>query len=211
MSVDPLLEGLEKLWARINPNEDAVQSGLLVDLDPAQRRYEQVECTRLRIGRTLARDLDLTRRLASDVLALLPLDGNLYSQLIFPLVAAVGRRRVLEHLIPAVREGDWPARANASCATYWVRVWSPGKSSAERHIDHVADLWPELWRASLEAFVHCPDLDLRMQLHTAFPLGPEHYPPEAAPLLHQARSIAQDYPERFSRLLTGSTGYGVAI
>jgi hypothetical protein len=85
----------------------------------------------------------------------------------------------------------------------------------DRPIDRIDDLRPRFWLACLAAFVSCDDAEARRHLQTAFPLGPEHYPSDAtahtATLLSAAREIAQADPERFERLLRGSTGYGAAI
>ncbi|MQY14405.1 hypothetical protein SRB5_45720 [Streptomyces sp. RB5] len=200
------------LWARISPSESATPIEFPVELDPVSRRYELVEATRLRIGDALTRDVELTRRLSPDVLRLLLLESNRTDQLVHPLIAALGRRRVLDYLIQAARVGEWAARANAASAAYWVRAWAPRRPVVDQRDSHyVADLWPDLWLAALEAFVHCPDVDLQEQLHTAFPLGPGRYPPEAVHVLRQARAIAVAHPDRFARLLDGSTGYGAAI
>lgn len=239
MTGDVLVRRLEALLDRLAPGEALRLEGPLLDLEPAQQRYELVECNRLRLSRLLRRDLRLARRHRAELLALLPLDSNTTSQLVFPLVMALGRRTVLRYLIDAVGQGDWPRRVNASSAAYWVRV-GPGvpdeeklftavrdgtmsvadaraklrrlrEESEQSDTDPVDDLWPALWLASLRAFVDCEDDDLRLRLETAFPLAASHYPPEAAPLCAQAERIALAEPERFARLLNGSTGYGLAI
>ncbi|MFD8754660.1 hypothetical protein ACFV0O_27290 [Kitasatospora sp. NPDC059577] len=200
-----------------------------------QARYEHLEATRLHLSQTLAADLALTMRMADDLLPLLALDDNLTSQLAFPLIAALGRRPVLTHLIDHARTGSWPTRAGACSAAYWVSVWRPTTRRDEiiatarsgtlpveqartlllqdqQHPnDHISDLWPHLWKAAAETFVHCQDDELRQRLQTAFPLDADRYPPEHSPLLGQARLIAEDRSHLFDRLLTHRTGYGIAI
>jgi hypothetical protein len=234
-----LLQRIEALLDHLAPGERVRLGGPLLDLEPARQRYELVECNRLGLSRVLRRDLQLVHRHRAELLALLPLDGNLTSQLVFPLVTALGRRPVLRYIIDAVGQGGWPQRVNASAAAYWVPRGPgiPGReelfvavrdgvmSVADARVklrrlraqpeqtdnDTVADLWPELWLASMRAFVECDDDGLRLRLHAAFPLAAAHYPPEAASLREEAERIALAQPERFGRLFNGSTGYGLAI
>ncbi|WP_202235052.1 hypothetical protein [Actinacidiphila reveromycinica] len=234
-----LPQRLEALMDHLAPEETVRLGGPLLGLEPARQRWELVEGNRLALSRVLRRDLHLVRRHRAELLALLPLDGNVTNQLVFPLVTALGRRPVLRYIIDAVGQGGWPQRANASKAAYWVPkgpsvpgweelfvsvrdgVMSVADARAKlRRLraqpeqtdnDAVADLWPELWLASMRAFVDCDDDGLRRRLHTAFPLAAAHYPPEAAPLREEAERIALAQPERFGRLLDGSTGYGLAI
>ncbi|WP_335981022.1 hypothetical protein [Streptomyces sp. CA2R106] len=234
-----LLQRLEALMDHLAPEERVRLGGPLLGLEPARQRYELVECNRLALGRVLGRDLRLVHRHQAELLDLLSLDSNMTNQLVFPLVTALGRRPVLQYIVDAVGQGEWPQRANASAAAYWVPKGPgiPGReelftavrdgvmSAADARArlrrlraqpeqtgnDSVADLWPELWLASMRAFVDCDDDGLRLRLHRAFPLAAAHYPPEAAPLREEAERIALAQPERFGRLLWGSTGYGLAI
>jgi hypothetical protein len=203
-----------------------------------QRRYERVEVTRLRLGRALAGRPDLTARLSTAVLEAVLLEYSVTDQLTAPLIAAVGRRAVLEQLIGAVGEGPCQRRANAAGAAYWVRCWRHPQQSAllrsafaegarspeefrsylARHLpprpggtDTVEDLWPSFWRACLTAFVECDDAEVRRLLQVAFPNEAGCYPPELAGLLERARRIAAADPGRFQRMLGGTTGYGYRI
>jgi hypothetical protein len=206
--------------------------------DADQLRYEGIEATRLRLGQALAEQPDLTVRLSATVFKAILLEHSVTDQLTAPLIAAVGRRVVLEQLTDAVSEGPCQRRANAAGAAYWVRCWrhpqasallrsafaDGARSSAEfrsylsRHlpprpggIDTIEDLWPRFWQACLTAFVECDDAEVRGRLQTAFPNEAGCYPPEFAGLLEQARRIAAADPGRFQRMHGLSTGYGYRI
>jgi hypothetical protein len=206
--------------------------------DAEYRRYERIEVTRLRLGRALSERPELTARLSATILKAVLLEYSASDQLTAPLIAAVGRRVVLEQLIDAVSDGPCERRANAAGAAYWVRCWrhplesallrsayaEGARSSAafrnyvERHlpprprgIDTIDDLWPRFWQACLIAFVECDDAEVRRLLQTAFPNDVGCYPPELAGLLEQARRIAAADPERFQRMHDRSTGYGYRI
>ena len=161
-----------------------------------QRRHERVEVTRLRLGKALAERPDLTARLSATIFKAILLEHSLTDQLTAPLIAAVGRRAVLEQLTGAVSEGPCERRANAAGAAYWVRCWrhpqesallraafaEGARSSAEFRsylaghlpprtggIDAIEDLWPRFWQACLTAFIECDDGEVRRHLQTAFP------------------------------------------
>ncbi|MFC4913503.1 hypothetical protein [Actinomadura gamaensis] len=204
--------------------------------DETQQRYERIETIRLQLGHALAADPRFTARAAEDVVRAVLLDGSSTSQLVHPLIEAIGRRGVLLRLIEAVENGPCERRASAAAAAYWVRCWWPqdrlfeaaraaGIRSAvelrrflDEHAQHVIrsageidDLWPRFWRACLATFVMCEDDEIRFQLQTAFPLDSSRYAPKDADLLVEARRIAESAPERFQRLRDGTTGYGAAI
>lgn len=201
--------------------------------DADHQRYERIEVTRLRLGRALAGQPELTARLSATVFKAVLLECGVTDQLIAPLVAAIGRRVVLERLIDAVSEGPWERRANAAQAAYHVRCWRHPEESARARgawssaelrnhkarrlpprsggIDTIDDLWPGFWQACLIAFVECDDTEVRRLLQTAFPNEVGCYPAEFAGLLEQARRIAAADPERFQRMRDRSTGYGYRI
>ncbi|MEK2494393.1 hypothetical protein WN990_33090 [Kitasatospora purpeofusca] len=236
MDTGLLQQSLDDLLCRILPGRP--RPSLPADAD-TQERYEHLEATRLHVGRTLAADPVLTVDAAADVLPLLTLDDGPTSQLVFPLVAALGRRPVLTFLIDRAGRGSWRARTNSCSAAYWVRVWRPSTGRDEiitaaregtitgeqaraqlqqvaqlphrRTGDQVDDLWPSLWAAAADTFVRCRDNELRRQLQSAFPLDAGHYPPGHGPLLDRARTIAEETPDLFGRLLANDSGYGVAI
>ncbi|WP_329252756.1 hypothetical protein OG417_09480 [Actinoallomurus sp. NBC_01490] len=206
--------------------------------DADQRRYERIEVTRLRLGRALAEQPELTARLSATIFEAILLEDSVTDQLIAPLIAAIGRRVVLEQLIDAVSEGPCERRVRAAQAAYFVQHWrhpqesvlfrsayaEGARSSAElqsyvaRHlppraggIDAVGDLWPRFWQVCLTAFVECDDAEGRRLLQTAFPNELECYPAEFTGLLEQARRIAAADPERFQRMHDQSVGYGYRI
>lgn len=136
-----------------------------------QRRRQRIGVTRPRLGKALAERPDLTARLSATIFEAVLLEHSATDQLTAPLIAAVGRRVVLEQLIEAVSEGPCERRANAAMATYWVRCWRHPRESAllraafaegarsaaefrnylERHlpprpggIDAIKDLWPQV-------------------------------------------------------------------
>lgn len=229
--IDSLLGQVCPDWTpppRVAPEED----------NAGQRRYHRIEVTRLRLGRALAGQPDLTAQLSARIFEAVLLEHSVSDQLTAPLIAAVGRRAVLEQLTSAVSEGPCQRRANAAAAAYWVRCWrhpqerallraayAEGARSSEeflsylaRHlppgpggIDRVEDLWPRFWQACLTAFTECDDAEARRRLQTAFPNEAACYPPEFTGALEQARRIAAADPGRFRRMLDRSTGYGYRI
>ncbi|MFJ8476423.1 hypothetical protein [Kitasatospora sp. NPDC094011] len=243
MDISLLQQSLDDLRCHILPGQPQLSlPSAAGDADAdadAQQRYERLEATRLLVGETLAADPDLTVRVADDVLPLLASDDNLTSQLVFPLVAALGRRPVLTFLIARSASGSWQARTNSCAAAYWVSVWRSTTRRAEiiaatrhgtltrkqartllqqdahhpywRTSDHVSDLWPNLWAAAADAFVRCQDNELRQRLQSVFPLAAGHYPPGHGQLLHQARTVAEAMPDLFGRLLADRSGYGMVI
>lgn len=203
-----------------------------------ERRRQRIGVTRPRLGKALAERPDLTARLSATIFKAILLEHSLTDQLTAPLVAAVGRRAVLEQLTGAVSEGPCERRANAAMAAYWARCWrhpqepallraayaEGARSSAEfgaylaghlppraGGIDAIEDLWPRFWQACLTAFTECADGEVRRHLQTAFPNEAGCYPPEFAGLLERARLIAAADPGRFQRMLDRSTGYGYRI
>ena len=72
--------------------------------DADQRRYERIEVTRLRLGQALAERPALTARVSAAILNAVLLEYSVTDQLTATLIAAVGRRVVLEQLIDAVSE-----------------------------------------------------------------------------------------------------------
>ncbi|MFJ1791983.1 hypothetical protein [Kitasatospora griseola] len=212
-------------------------AALLADgADPiSQDRYEQVASTRLLLGQALTADPARTVRLADRVLSLLALEASTTGQLVGPLVAAIGRQAVLAALISRASEGSWERRANACRAAYWVAVWTDPaahrtlfamhRSDPERlkrliaetrerdrtAVDPLAGRWPHLWLAAAVCFTACDDPDVRRAVETAFPLEHPDHLPQAAPVLAEARRIAERDPQTYGRLLNGSTGYGAAI
>jgi hypothetical protein len=208
-------------------------------VDQVYWRFDRLEVTRLQLGQALGQQLGLAAERAEEILSAILHEPSLTSQLVHPLISAIGRRTVLERLIIVVGDGDlpWGHRVNAASAAYWVRCWEPpqrrallraaygagARSHAEfedylqRHqapprlVDKVEDLWPRLWQVCLAAFVACDDAEARRDLQTAFPLDPSCYPSESNELLAMARHIAREDPSAFDRLLGGSTGYGWSI
>ncbi len=212
-------------------------------VDPAEdnaghRRYHRIGVSRRRLGLALTGQPELTVRLSATIFEAILLEHSLSDRLTAPLIAAVGRRTVLEQLTGAVSEGPCQRRANAAMAAYWVRCWrhpqeraplgaahAEGVRSSEefrsflaRHlpprphgIDRVEDLWPRFWQACLTAFAECDDTEARRLLQMAFPNEAACYPPEFAGVLKQAQRIAAADPERFRPMLGRSTGYGFRI
>jgi hypothetical protein len=165
--------------------------------DADQRRYERIEVTRLRLGQALTEQPDLAARLSDTIFKAVLLEYSVTDQLTAPLIAAVGRRFVLEQLIDAVIEGPCERRANAAGAAYWVRCWRHPQESAL-----LRSAYDQGARSSAE---------LRSYVERHLPRDIGCYPPEFAGLLEQARRIAAADPDRFQRMRGRSTGYGYRI
>ncbi|XVQ15040.1 hypothetical protein ACQP1W_21665 [Spirillospora sp. CA-255316] len=230
---------IDRLLAEVCPQWEPPPRLAPAGVTAEQWEWERLEATRLRLGRALAERPDLAAERAGTILAAIGLDRGHTNQLVHPLIAAIGRRAVLEHLTEMAgdEERSWEGRGNAASAGYWVRSWQPayqadllreayeaGAESAgeiqeyvRRHEpprgpgDEVADLWPRFWLTCLGAFVTCQDAQLRQSLQTTFPLERTCYPPGSADLVDEARRIALEDADAFARLLNGSTGYGWAI
>ncbi|QKW18417.1 hypothetical protein HUT16_04440 [Kitasatospora sp. NA04385] len=182
----------------------------------------------------------LAGRLAGRIFRLLTLEPSTTSQLTDPLIGAIGHRATLAVLVPLLEQGGWRQRGNAATAAYHLRFHrDPAPLAALRAQDRggpvddgrlreryretlrrsllpaepYADLWPRFWLAAAACFTACPDREVRDGLALAFPLAHPDHLPAAAPLLAEARRIAEHHPELggHRRLLADSTGYGAAL
>ncbi|QKG26874.1 hypothetical protein [Actinomadura verrucosospora] len=200
---------------------------------PSAGAYERVEAARLRLGEAMTEQPARTAEYADEIFEAVLLDSGTTSQLLHPLIAAIGRRPVLLRLTRAVEEGPCRRSANAGSAAYWVRCWPPRPKTVPAEVrtaedliaylheraatltaqpeNRVDDLWPPFWRACMAAFVACDDDDVRRVLETTFPLASECRPPEVAELVAAVRAIVDASPEKYQRLRDGTTGLGHAI
>lgn len=238
MPGDELQDVIDSLLGQACPDWTPPPRVAATAVHAGERRRQRIGVTRSRLGKALAERPDVAARLSAMIFEAILLEHSLTDQLTAPLIAAVGRRAVLEQLTGAVSQGPCGRRANAAMAAYWVRCWrhpqepallrsafaEGARSAAEfwdylaRHlpprpgrIDAIEDLWPRFWQACLTAFTECADGEARGHLQTAFPNEDRCYPAEFAGLLGQARRIAAADPARFQRMLGRSTGYGYRI
>ncbi|MFC8719501.1 hypothetical protein [Kitasatospora sp. NPDC057198] len=227
-----------ELTARLDAFEALLVEAERHGLD--QDSYERIESTRLALGTALEAAPAATARLAGRVFRLLTLEHSTTHQLTDPLIGAIGHRAVLEGLIPLLEQGSWERRRNAAAAAYFLparRDPAPlaalraryrdgsvdGEQLREQYREALrlahqpaepyADLYPRFWLAAAACFTACPDRQVRQHLAPAFPLEHPDHLPQAAPLLAEARRIAEREPELdgHRRLLAGSTGYGAAL
>ncbi|MFB8281551.1 hypothetical protein [Nocardia colli] len=230
--IDRLLAAAHSGWRRPIVPDWAEDSA-------AARRYALIESTRLQLGVTLTERPEWTAARSEEIFAVLLLDDGMTSQLVHPLIAAIGRRAVLQKLIATLEDERRPLQLleNAAQAAYWVRCWEPAElcrlrraalaagartaSEVQSYLrSHrepelattpVGDLWPRFWRACMRIFVACEDLGTRRRIQTAFPLESSCYPVEFAAYVSAATEIANADTASFNRLLEGSTGFGHSI
>ncbi|WP_460724087.1 hypothetical protein [Nocardia heshunensis] len=239
MIEDDLLGRIDRLLAAAHSDWRRPLVVDRADGSEASRRYQLIESTRLQLGVTLTERPEWTAARSEEIFAVLLLDDGMTSQLVHPLIAAIGRRAVLQRLIATLEDErqNLQVLENAAQAAYWVRCWEPAElrrlrraavaagartaSEVQSYLrahrepelatTPVGDLWPRFWRACMRIFVACEDLDTRRRIQTAFPLESSCYPVEFAAYVSAATEIANADTANFRRLLEGSTGLGHSI
>jgi hypothetical protein len=128
------------------------------------------------------------------------------------MLAAVGRRRVQEHLISVIESGSFLRRVCAVRAWYWsqamliyhsAQALQDGRPTAASKAtdDEVADLRAWYRAACLTAFVDCDHNPTREWLAMGFILDASFYPSNLHGKVARARAIAESEPVRFKGLL----------
>jgi hypothetical protein len=177
--------------------------------------YERINVKRSRLASLLREQPKVAIANADRVLDAIVCDEDVSSnrQLIEPMVAAVGRRRVQEHLISVIESGSFPRRVCAVRAWYWSQamlIYHSARALRDRHPtaaskatdDEVADLRAWYRAACLTAFVDCDHKLTRKWLAQGFILDPSFYPSNLHGKVAQARAIAESEPAWFKDLLT---------
>ncbi len=133
-------------------------------------------------------------------------DPSLNRQLVEPLVAAYGHRRVRLALIAYVDTGSAPDAAGAARAWYWthqVRGYSRGSHPAPPDSvasqDALSELSQRYFHTALRRFVTEDDLDMRRCILPGLPLDPQAYPDAMHDLVTQAVRIARTSPDDYLR------------
>jgi hypothetical protein len=183
---EPLLDELAAVFC---PGQD-------LDARPEGRvesRYVRCEVKRLAVSRAAGRDLPLVRAHVSLMQRAVVHDQcrSGIRQLVDPLVAALGYRRVHEALIGYLERGSEAEMIGATMAWYpatptlrytgsgWKRREPTAASKAQR--EAVADLRHRFRYACLRAFVTHDSPELRFVLSLWFTLDPADYPAELQP------------------------------
>lgn len=117
-------------------------------------------------------------------------DPSLNRQLVEPLVAAYGHRRVQLALIACVDTGSATDAAGAARAWYWTR-------RARTH--PLSDLSRQYRYTALRRFVTEDDLDMRRCILPSLPLDPQMYPDTMHDLVTEAVRIARTSPDDYLR------------
>jgi hypothetical protein len=180
----------------------------------AFRMYHRRNAKRQQLAGVLRERPDVAVAVADRVLDAIVCDEDVASnrQLIEPMLAAVGRRRVQEYLISAVASGSLLQRVCAVRAWYWsqaVLVFDSSRALRDRRPtavsqatdDKVADLRAWYRAACLTAFVDCDHTPTREWLANGFILNDSFYPSNLHGKVTQARAIAEADPDRFKDLL----------
>lgn len=178
------------------------------------RDYHRRNTKRMQVAHVLAQRPDTGAAVAGAVLDTIVCDEDVSSnrQLIEPMLKAVGRRRVQQHLIAVVEQGGPLQKVCAVRAWYWSQVTmvyrsvqglrdreaTPESIAADRD---VADLRTQYRTACLHTFVDCAHAPTRDWLARGFVLDESFYPPASHPVVERARQIALADPARFADLL----------
>ncbi len=129
-------------------------------------------------------------------------DPSLNRQLVEPLIAAYGHRRVRLALIAHLDTGTAPDAAGAARAWYWTHR-APRSPRAIPENGAAREALSELNRryrhTALRRFVTEDDLDLRRCILPGLPLDPQMYPHAMHDLVTQAVRIARTSPDDYLR------------
>jgi hypothetical protein len=185
-----------------------------VAADPRYMAYERLNVKRLQVAGQLRAQPGAASVMADRVLDAVVHDEDVSfnRQIIEPMLAAVGRRAVQQHLIAVVETGSPLQRVCAIRAWYWSQVvlvyessqaLGSGRPTAASQAldDEVADLRQRYRAACLGAFVACDDIAIRQWLARGFLLDESFYPPRLHNTVARARAIAEADPVRFKDLL----------
>lgn len=186
--------------------------------DERFRAYHRRNAKRMQVGSVLSAQPAAAARLADMVLEAIVCDEDVSfnRQLIEPMLTAIGRRRVQQHLIATVGNGGPLQKVCAVRAWYWSQVTLVYRSTEDLHEhnptpesvaadDDVADLRALCRTACLNAFVTCHHVATREWLARGFILDENFYLPEMHANVVRARQIAQADPGRFGDLLAKTT------
>ncbi|WP_410575440.1 hypothetical protein [Amycolatopsis sp. cmx-4-61] len=133
-------------------------------------------------------------------------DPSLNRQLVEPLVAAYGLRRVQLALIAYLDAGSAPDAAGAARAWYWThraRSYPRGSNTPAPSSVTTQEALSELSRRyrhiALRRFITEDDLHLRRCILPGLPLDPRLYPDTMHDLVTQAVQIARTSPDDYLR------------
>ncbi|MFI2663391.1 hypothetical protein [Micromonospora carbonacea] len=176
--------------------------------------YHRRNANRRHLGDLLTAQPEVAAAVASRVLAAIVCDEDVAAnkELIYPMLAAIGRRRVQRYLIAVIETGPEHKKVGAVRAWYWsqvslvyesvedLRARRPTATSRAAD-DEMADLRGLYRIACLTAFVTCPHAATREWLARGTILKDAYYPANLRDLVAQARAIAEEDPRRYKDLL----------
>jgi hypothetical protein len=165
--------------------------------DPVFDAYHRCEVKRLKIGKSCEDAPDLTGENVDLIMHAIAHDhcpsGN--RQLIEPLTAVLGPRKVMELVLDRLEIGSAAEKQGAAMAWYWIpRVALPGDEdikALQREFE------PRLRNGCLWAFVATDEPGDRLYLSYHFTLDPGEYAAELHPVVAMAARIAEEYPEQY--------------
>jgi hypothetical protein len=216
--VDEFERRLDVLLAELSPGWQVPELQEPYSNDARFWAYFRRDRKRSQVGDALMEWPETAVRLADAVLDVIACDEDVASnrQLIGPMLAAVGRRRVQKHLISVVETGGLLQKVCAVRAWYWSQVTLVYRSAEDLRdgaatpqsvaADYdVADLQAWYREACLAAFVSSDHVSTRGWLARGFILDESFYLPGLHDLVLQPRMIASADPIRYADLLAKTT------
>ncbi len=131
-------------------------------------------------------------------------------QLIEPVLAGVGRRRVQTALLDLLSNGTDAEKAGSARAWYWAQgsLRFDGEANfkagiateeSQQEYDAVKDLRVRWRETQLRTFVSNEDVDIRRCILPGMSLNPDHYPAGLRDLVVRAIHIARTHPDEYIR------------
>jgi hypothetical protein len=209
---------LDALLAELSPGWVVPASPKDANSTPGYLAYERRNVKRMQVASVLRAQPQLAVAVADTVLDAIVCDEDVSfnRQLIEPLLDAVGRRTVQEHLISVASSGSLLHRVCSVRAWYWsqpVLVYNSSQAlrdgrptaASKAEDDEVAGLRTRYRAACLTAFVDHDHTPTREWLASGFILNASDYPQELTVTVATARAIAEEDPIRFKALLAKTT------
>ncbi len=116
---------------------------------------------------------------------------SLNQRFVEPCICTWGHRKVIEHLLTIVEEGDDAEIAGAFAALYWAYVGAD--------VTELQDVWQRERELELKTFVANENIEVRRQIIRSLTLKESAYPEELKPLVARAMEIARNHDDEYIR------------